>query len=182
MEKGLKAHEELQKVNEELQQALWNQTTHSRASVHQPSRTHVDIQPFLHVIMEEQVPPYYMVQKMMSFLGSGDPECDQKAFKAQLLIWGNFNDVWCKIFVGAFIRTTLQCSVGSLIGPLILSRLFFQMFVKQFATNKVKSPRTVNLYDIWQREGELLKDYLNRFCDVSVRIHSPMRKCSLMSL
>jgi len=38
---------------------------------------------------------------------------------------------------------------------------------------EVKPPRIVDLFRIQKREGESLKDYLNLFCDVSMRIYPP---------
>jgi len=46
------------------------------------------------------------------------------------------------------------------------------MFREQFSVNKVKPPRLYDLFDIRQSEGETLKDYLNRFCTVTVKLQT----------
>jgi len=50
---------------------------------------------------------------------------------------------------------------------------FARIFEKKFTANKIKLPRIANLFDIKQVEVDPLKNYLNRFCEVSVRIHQP---------
>jgi len=47
------------------------------------------------------------------------------------------------------------------------------MFKEQFPANKVEPPRLANLFDVQQREKEPCKDYLNRFCVVSMRLRNP---------
>jgi len=49
-------------------------------------------------------------------------------------------------------------------------RDFAIRFEEQVAANKVKPPHMNDLFDIKQKEGESLKEYLNRFCEVSVCI------------
>jgi len=46
------------------------------------------------------------------------------------------------------------------------------MFREKLSVNKVKPPRLYDLFSIRQREGEALKDYLNRFWAVTVRLRT----------
>jgi len=73
MEEVIRAHEELQKVNEELRHAMHRQrsTKDSRTNPY-TIHTQVDPQPFSRAIMEEQVLPHYMVPKIAPFSRSGD--------------------------------------------------------------------------------------------------------------
>jgi len=68
----------------------------------------VDPQPFTRKIMEEQVLSHFMVPKMTSYLGLGDPETHFKAFGAQMLISGDSDAIQCKMFEGTLTRNALQ--------------------------------------------------------------------------
>jgi len=46
------------------------------------------------------------------------------------------------------------------------------MFKEQFSVNKVNPSRLYDLFHVKQREGELLKEYFNRLCAVSVRLQT----------
>jgi len=46
------------------------------------------------------------------------------------------------------------------------------MFKEQILANKVNLPRLYDLFNVKQREGELLREYLNRFYVVSVRLQT----------
>jgi len=46
------------------------------------------------------------------------------------------------------------------------------MFSEQFSTNKVKPPRIYDLFGVRQRDGESLKDYLNRLNALTVRLQT----------
>jgi len=50
---------------------------------------------------------------------------------------------------------------------------FSQLFGEKFAANVVKPPRMADLFDVRQREGESLKGYLNRFCEIFVCVQNP---------
>jgi len=46
------------------------------------------------------------------------------------------------------------------------------MFREHLSVNKVKPPRLYDLFGVRQRGGEPLKDYLNRFYSVTVRLQT----------
>lgn len=76
--------------------------------------------------------------------------------------------VCCKIFVGALIGIVLQWFSGFPKGSITSFQEFSSMFKEKKFINKIEPPRLANLFDVRQREGESCKDYLNRFCVVSV--------------
>ena len=92
MEETQRAHEQLQRENEELQCTLWEKELNATTKILQVPKVLVDLQPSSQAIMEEQVPPHYMVPKMAPFSGMGDPEVHLQTFKAQILILGG---IWC---------------------------------------------------------------------------------------
>ncbi|XP_020228199.1 uncharacterized protein LOC109809334 [Cajanus cajan] len=50
--------------------------------------------------------------------------------------------------------------------------VFGRLFMAQFVANKKKSPITADLFDLKQQRGESLKDFLQRFNEVALRIGS----------
>jgi len=126
--------------------------------------------------MEEPIPPHYMMPKMPAFSGLEDPETHLKAFQAQMLISGGSDAIRCKVLQGTFTRTTLKWFSGLLDGTIQSFQEFSQLFGEQFAANVVKPPRMADLFDVRKREGEPLKEYLNRFCEISVCVHNPQDK------
>jgi len=46
------------------------------------------------------------------------------------------------------------------------------LFREQFSANKVKPPKLYDLFSVRQREEKTLKNYLNRFCAVTIRLQT----------
>jgi len=113
MEEALGANEELQKTNKELQQVMRRQMKHQGHANLYPIHTQADPQPFSQAIMDELVPPHYMVPKITPFSGSGDLKSYLKALRAQMLILRGLdvdlesrgsNAVQCKMFSGTALQ------------------------------------------------------------------------------
>jgi len=62
-----------------------------------------------------------------------------------------------------FIGTTLQWFSEILDDHITYFPQFSIMFKEQFSDNKVDPQRLPNLFEFNQREGKLLKEYINRF-------------------
>ena len=60
-----------------------------RGLAHPPERGwRADPRPFSQAIMEESIPPHFVMPKMPPFSGIEDPETHRKAFQAQMMITG----------------------------------------------------------------------------------------------
>jgi len=128
--------------------------------------------PFSQEIMDEPMPTYYITPKIAFFIGIEDPKNHLTAFNAQMIISGETDVIRCEMFMDIFTGTTLQLFSGIPDGHITSFSQIFRMFREQFSVNKVKPPRLHNLFGVRQREGESLKDYLNRFCTVTVRLQT----------
>ena len=131
-----------------------------------------DPKPFSQQIMEDLVSPHYITPNITFFFGIEDPESHLKAFRAQMIIFGWSDAIRCKMFMGTITGTTLQWFSGIPDGHITYFPQFSKMFKEQFSANKVNPPRLYDLFNIKQREEELLNEYLNRFCVVLVRIQT----------
>ena len=69
----------------------------------------------------------------------------------------------CKLVMGTFTGTTLRWFIGLLDGHITLFDQFSSLFREQFIVNQALSPIPFDLFEIKQRQGEPLKDFLNRF-------------------
>jgi len=76
------------------------------------------------------------------------------------------------MFMSTFTGTTLQWVSGLPDGHITSFAQFSRLFREQFSINQVKPPKLYDLFDVWQREEEPLKDYLNRFWALMVRLQT----------
>ena len=172
MEEHTQANEELRKTNEELRRNLHR---HGRRPIRKRSpglSSRDDPKPFSQQIMEEFVPPHYITPKIDFFSSVGDPESHLKAFRNQMIFFGGLDAIQCEMLMGTFTGITLQWFNGILDGHITSFPQFSRMFKEQFSTNKVNPPRLYDLFNVKQREGESLKEYLNKICAVSVRLQT----------
>jgi len=173
IEEHAQANEELRKANEELQR---NMHRHDRRPAPEHSSvicSRDDPKPFSRQIMEKPIPPHYITPKIALFSGVEDPESHLKAFRAQMIIYGGSDVVRCKMLMDTFTGTIVQWFGGIPNDYITSFPQFSRMFKEQFPVNKVDLLRLHDLFDVKQREGELLKEYLNRFCAISMRLQTP---------
>ena len=69
-----------------------------------------------------------------------------------------------------FTGTTVQWFSGIPDGQITFFSYFTMMFREQFSANMVKPPRMYDLFGVRKREGKPLKDYLNRFNALTIRL------------
>ena len=87
-------------------------------------------------------------------------------------ISGGSYAIWCKMLMDTFTGTTLQWFTGIPDGHITSFPQFSKLFIEQFPTNKVKPLKLYDLFNVKKKEGEELKDYLNRFCVIRVRLQT----------
>ena len=159
-----KTHEELRK---DLQQRNRRPLREREASLHERDNAEA----FSRAIMDEPVPVHYVASKIM-FTGVEDPETHLTTFNAQMIISGGSDAIRCKMFMSTFTGTTIQWFSGLPNGHIISFAQFAKPFKEQFYTNRVKPPVLYDLFNVRQREGESLKDYLNRFWAFTVKLRT----------
>jgi len=122
--------------------------------------------------MDELVPAYYITPKIAYFTGIEDPENHVMTFNAQMIIFGGTNAFQCKMLIEIFTGTTLQLFSGIPDGQITFFSHFSIMFRESFFANIVKPLRMYDLYGVRKREGQPLKDYLNRFNALTIRVQT----------
>ncbi|XP_012857174.1 PREDICTED: uncharacterized protein LOC105976482 [Erythranthe guttata] len=124
------------------------------------------ISPFIPAIMEEVLPLGFRIPNLPKFDGTGDPQNHLNNLFAKIDLYGLSDTAYCKIF-----QTTLTDQAetwfnglpgGSLDGLGQLS----ERFLSQYSINKRYAKTGSYLFKVKQREGEPLRDYVQRFVKV----------------
>jgi len=118
------------------------------------------LEPFSRAILDEPVPTHYVAPKI-TFTRVEDPESHLTVFNAQMIISVGSDAVRCKMFMGTFTGTAIQWSSELSDVHVTSFAQFAKLFREQFYENQVKPPGLYDLFNVRQREGETLKDYLN---------------------
>jgi len=123
--------------------------------------------------MGELVPPHYITPKIV-FTRVEDPESHLTTFNALMIVFGGTNVIQCKMFMSTFTCTTLQWFNGLPDGHITSFEQFSRLFREQFFVNQVKPPMLYDLFNVRQREEDSLKDYLNKFWALTVRLQAKL--------
>ncbi|XP_020217455.1 uncharacterized protein LOC109800931 [Cajanus cajan] len=129
-----------------------------------------DFRPFSEAIETEVIPRDHRVPQVEPFDGTQDPSQHLMDFRAQMLICGGSMEIRCKLFMGTLKKAALDWFSGLPDRSITNFDVFSQLFMAQFAANKKTSPITSDLFDLKQQHEELLKDFLQRFNEVALRI------------
>ena len=78
----------------------------------------------------------------------------------------------CKLFMGTFVGTTLDWFIGLPDGHITSFDQFSTLFREQFIVNRAPPPVSFDLFEVKQYQGEPLKDFLNRFAALVVKLHT----------
>ncbi|XP_020235437.1 uncharacterized protein LOC109815201 [Cajanus cajan] len=131
-----------------------------------------DFRPFSEAIEAETIPRDHRVPQVEPFDGTQDPSQHLKDFRAQMLICGGSMGIRCKLFMGTLKKAALDWFSGLPDRSITDFDVFSQLFMAQFAANKKKSPIKSDLFDLKQKREESLKNFLQRFNEVALRIAS----------
>ncbi|XP_020237837.1 uncharacterized protein LOC109817053 [Cajanus cajan] len=131
-----------------------------------------DFRPFSEAIEAEIIPRDHRIPQVEPFDGTQDPGQHLTDFRAQMLICGGSMEVRCKLFMGTLKKAALDWFSGLLDRSITDFDVFSRLFMAQFAANKRKPPITSDLFDLKQQREESLKDFMQRFNEVALRIAS----------
>ncbi|XP_020235085.1 uncharacterized protein LOC109814955 [Cajanus cajan] len=131
-----------------------------------------DFRPFSEAIEAKTIPKDHRIPQVEPFDGTQDPSQHLTDFQAQMLIYGGNMEVRCKLFMGTLKKAALDWFSGLPDRSITDFDVFSRLFMAQFAANKKKPPITSNLFDLKQQREESLKDFLQRFNEVALRIAS----------
>jgi len=108
----------------------------------------------------------------ITFTGIEDPEAHITAFHTQMMISGGTFAMHCKLFIVTFAGTTLDWFIGLPDGHITSFDQFSTLFREQVIFNRAPPPVSFDLFGVKQYQGEPLKDFLNRFGALVVKLHT----------
>jgi len=173
LEESLRQQEQLRRSNEELRTWMRDRDHFHDRGLTNRSAIQEEGHPFIRGIMDEMIPPHFIIPKIPPFFGEGDPEAHLKAFRAQMLISGGSDAIRCKMFVGTLTGTALKWFSKLPAASIASFAAFSQVFMERFAVYRPKQLQIADMFDIKQRPEESLKQFLNRFCDISMGLINP---------
>ena len=83
----------------------------------------------------------------------------------------HFRPMHCKLFKSTFSGTTLDWFISLPNGHITSFYQFSTLFREQYIVNQAPPPVSYDLFDVKQYQGEPLKDFLNRFGALVVKLH-----------
>jgi len=89
-----------------------------------------------------------------------------------MIISSGLDAVQCKMFLGTFTSTTIQWFSGLPDDHITSFAQFAKLFREQFYAKRVTPSVLYDLFNVRQRKGETLKDYLNRFWALTVKLRT----------
>ncbi|XP_068466500.1 uncharacterized protein [Phaseolus vulgaris] len=127
--------------------------------------------PFSQTIMDTVIPSSFMGPKI-TFTGVEDPEAYITAFHIQMMISGGIDTMHCKLFMGTFSSTTSDWFISLPDEHITSFDQFSTLFKEQYIVNQAPTPVSFDLFDVKQYQGKPLKDFLNRFGELVVKLHT----------
>jgi len=121
--------------------------------------------------MDAIIPTNYIMPKIL-FTGVEDHKNYLTTFNAQMIISGGTNAIHCKMFMGTFTGTTLQWFSGLPDGHIISFNHYFELLREQCIVNHARQPVSFDLFGVKQKQGECLKNFLNRFRAFTVKLQT----------
>ncbi|KAL0445414.1 UNVERIFIED_CONTAM: hypothetical protein Slati_2264100 [Sesamum latifolium] len=128
--------------------------------------------PFTEGVMADELPVNYRTPVIPEYDGTTDPQEHLSRFENAALLHRYTDSIKCRVFAITFARATQQwfnqlpqAMIGSF-------REFRSLFLHQFASNMKHRKTELSLFSIRQKEGESLKDYLQRFNTAALEVPS----------
>ncbi|KAL2251530.1 UNVERIFIED_CONTAM: hypothetical protein Sindi_2275300 [Sesamum indicum] len=121
--------------------------------------------PFASHILAEALPAGLKVSNLPEYDGAGDPQEHLDKFYAKI-DWYDLSDAaYCKVFRTTLSKRALAWFNQLPAGTISSLEQLVQRFLHHFSMNK-KIPKTAAyLFTVRQREGETLRDFMQRFVD-----------------
>ncbi|XP_068497461.1 uncharacterized protein [Phaseolus vulgaris] len=164
-------NEELHRANVELcrdLQRMGERTTDERKL---PIPVRARPMPFSQAIMDTVIPASFMGPNI-AFTGVEDPEAHITAFHTQMMISGGTDAMHYKLFMSTFSGTALDWFISLPDGHITSFDQFSTLFREQYIVNQAPPPVSYDLFDVKQYHGETLKDFINRFGALVVKLHT----------
>ncbi|KAL0400432.1 UNVERIFIED_CONTAM: hypothetical protein Sradi_2386500 [Sesamum radiatum] len=119
--------------------------------------------PFSEEIMADELPLNWKESNLPKYDGTTDPQEHLSCFENIALLYRYTAGVKCRVFVNTFTRSAQQWFNQFSSGSIRSFVEFRSLFLHHFASSKRCQKTILSLLSLQQREGESLKEYLQRF-------------------
>ncbi|KAL0402057.1 UNVERIFIED_CONTAM: hypothetical protein Slati_4235600 [Sesamum latifolium] len=128
--------------------------------------------PFTEEVMVDELPVNCWTLATAEYDGTTDPQEHLSRFENVALLHRYTDDIKCRVFVVIFVRAAQQWF--NQLPPVVIGsfREFRSLFLHQFASSRKHRKTELSLFSIRQKEGESVKDYLQRFNTAALEVPS----------
>ncbi|KAL0451795.1 UNVERIFIED_CONTAM: hypothetical protein Slati_1157600 [Sesamum latifolium] len=136
-----------------------------------PAEEQADIS-FTEEVMADELPVNCRTPTIAEYDGTTNPLEHLSRFENTALLHQYIEDIKCRVFVTTFARAAQQRF--NQLPPAVIGsfREFRSLFLHQFASSRKHRKTELSLFSIQQKEGESLKDYLQRFNTAALEVPS----------
>ncbi|KAL0462485.1 UNVERIFIED_CONTAM: hypothetical protein Slati_0136100 [Sesamum latifolium] len=128
--------------------------------------------PFTEGVMADELPVNYQTPAITEYDGTTDPQEHLSRFENAALLHRYTDGIKCRVFVTTFAQVVQQWF--NQLPPAVIGSFqeFCSLFLHQFASSRKHRKTELSLFSIHQKEGESLKDYLQRFNTAALEVPS----------
>ncbi|KAL0445434.1 UNVERIFIED_CONTAM: hypothetical protein Slati_2266100 [Sesamum latifolium] len=128
--------------------------------------------PFTEEVMVDELLVNCRTPAIIEFDGTTDPQEHLSRFENAALLHRYTDGIKCRVFITTFARAAQQWF--NQLPPAVIGSYqeFRSLFLHQFASSRKHRKTELSLFSIQQKEGESLKDYLQRFNMAALEVPS----------
>ncbi|KAL0453779.1 UNVERIFIED_CONTAM: hypothetical protein Slati_1356000 [Sesamum latifolium] len=126
--------------------------------------------PFTEGVMANEVPVNCRTPAIAEYDGTTDPQEHLSRFENAALLHRYTDDIKCRVFFTTFAMAAKQWF--NQLPPTVIGSFqeFRSLFPHQFASSRKHRKTELSLFSIHQKEGESLKDYLQRLNTAALEV------------
>ncbi|KAL0433281.1 UNVERIFIED_CONTAM: hypothetical protein Slati_2662400 [Sesamum latifolium] len=122
--------------------------------------------------MTDELPVNCRTPAIVEYDGTTDPQEHLSRFENAALLHRYTNGIKCRVFITTFAPAAQQWFNQLPLAVIGSFREFRSLFLHQFASSRKHRQTELSLFSIRQKEGESLKDYLQRFNTTALEVPS----------
>ncbi|KAL0405953.1 UNVERIFIED_CONTAM: hypothetical protein Slati_3909200 [Sesamum latifolium] len=132
--------------------------------------------PFTEEVTADELPVNCRTPAIAEYDGTTNPQEHPSRFENAALLHRYTDGIKCRVFVTTFARAGQQWFNQLPLAVIRNFREFRSLFLHQFASSRKHRKTELSLFSIRQKEGESLKDYLQRFNMASLEVPSAIQE------
>ncbi|KAL0408101.1 UNVERIFIED_CONTAM: hypothetical protein Sradi_1744500 [Sesamum radiatum] len=128
--------------------------------------------PFTEGVMEDELPVNCRTPTRVEYDGTSNPREHVSRFENAALLHRYTDGIKCRVFITTFARTAQQWFNQLPLAVIRNFQEFRSLFLHQLASSRMHQKTELSIFSIRQKEGEPLKEYLQRFNTAALEVPS----------